>query len=230
MNCYFCDSRPEPPGAVTLDPAESQHAASARRQQVGDCLLLIDGDGTRGEATITSISRRSVALRIESRVRVAKPKPELTVAAALPKGERQKVMLDMATQLGVDTFVPLHCAHSTVKPNAATTERWLRVCKAACKQSNNPFLPSIATAETPVGFVRSMRRLGVPVWVADRSGEPFGRAHDRIGLCVGPEGGFSEEEADSMLQAGARFVCLAPNIVRVETAVVAAVSLVRQNL
>ena len=119
--------------------------AGLRRLAVGDNIWLFDGHGTLGRAKISTIDRRKSVLQAtidECRV-VPAPRPRIELACALPKGERQSILLEMATQLGINAFWPLQCERSIVKPGANTSRRWQRICVEACKQRRWPHLPVI---------------------------------------------------------------------------------------
>ncbi|MFB3088665.1 MAG: 16S rRNA (uracil(1498)-N(3))-methyltransferase [Acidiferrobacterales bacterium] len=68
------------------------------------------------------------------------PQPRIELACALPKGGRQSILLEMATQLGINVFWPLQCERSSVKPGATASRRWQRICVEACKQSRQGWL------------------------------------------------------------------------------------------
>lgn len=226
MNCYFCGSIPAPPGVVELHELEARHAAASRRQRPGDSIALIDGKGTRAKGTIRTIDRSSVQVGIESRTISTPPRPRITIASALPKGDRLKLMLEMLSQLGVHEFVPLVCERSVVKPAVTGIERWSRICLEACKQSHNPFLPDIKPPALPVEFVQTRRQDNVCVLVADPAGNPVEKHLHvaSIAICIGPEGGYTGSERSAMIALGAQPVCLARNILRIETAAVVALS------
>jgi 16S rRNA (uracil1498-N3)-methyltransferase len=214
---------------MVLDEVESRHAAAARRQKVGDHVLLIDGQGRRAQAVIVSMTRTAVEVRVELVSRMHRQRPEIILACAVAKGDRQKVLLDMATQLGIDEYVPLHCERSVVRPAAHHVGRWSRVCVEACKQSHNPFLPRIGTAASPESFARRMKHDNVTLFVADTAGHSMGPATQlvTVAICIGPEGGFRNFEKTQLVEAGAHLFSLGRNILRIETAAVAAVSLFR---
>ena len=230
MNCYFCENMEKAHARITLDEHESRHAIMSRRQQVGDEVVLVNGKGMRAKGIIESITRTVVNVQIKSCLQIERQKPKVILASALPKGERQKIMLDMMSQLGVDEFVPLHCDRSVVKPSSASVSRWSRICLQACKQSQNPFLPLISQPERPVNFVERLTNSGILVRVADPSGSPmkWQGSIDATALCIGPEGGFSDREKAGMRDAGVRFFCLGGNILRIETAAVVSVQTARQ--
>jgi 16S rRNA (uracil1498-N3)-methyltransferase len=226
MNCYFCASIPDPSGLITLDEPESRHAATARRQKTGDRVLLIDGQGRRAQVVIVSMAHAAVEVRVEFVSRIHRQRPEIILACAIAKGDRQKVLLDMATQLGIDEYVPLHCERSVARPAAHHAGRWSRVCVEACKQSHNPFLPKISPVVSPESFAIRMRHDNVALFVADTGGHSMGPATQpvTVAICIGPEGGFSDIEKTQLVEGGARLVSLGRNILRIETAATAAVS------
>lgn len=230
MNCYFYKHIPLPPASVTLDQQESFHATTSRRQQSGDSVILIDGKGTLASGVIDGVSRSAVKVQIQRCSQAQRQKPTIILAAALPKGGRQKTMLNMITQLGVAALVPLACKRSIVNPNSVNISRWASICLQACKQSHNPFLPRIEESAAPVEFVQKMGQRDISVLVADPAGSGIASMVKRtsVAICIGPEGGFSDCEKDGMLTAGAEFFSLGRNILRIETAAVASVSIVCQ--
>ena len=227
MNCFFCPVLPGPTDLVTVDAAEARHAATARRQKTGERVLLIDGRGGRAEAIIVAMDRSAMELRIESVGRIVRPRPEIVLATAVAKGDRQSTLLDMATQLGIAEYVPLLCERGVVKPDAHKVPRWRRICTQACKQSHNPYLPEIGTAISPLGFALAMNDAGTPLYLAVLGGElaPREPGDERVAVCIGPEGGFSRREVSDLIGLGARPLSLGPDILRIETAAVAAVSI-----
>jgi 16S rRNA (uracil1498-N3)-methyltransferase len=148
------------------------------------------------------------------------------LASAVAKGDRQRVLLDMTTQLGIEAYVPLICERSAARPESHNVDRWTRVCVEACKQSHNPHLPDIRPIQTPAGFASTMKDAGVPIYMAYPQGDPKTPpcSVDRVAVCIGPEGGFSRREVSELIGAGAAPWSLGPNILRIETAAVAAVN------
>ncbi len=230
MNCYFYKSISDLTGSITLDPQESRHAATVRRQKVGDQVLLIDGQGSCAQAVVVSMARAAVEVRVESVSRMPRQKPEIILACAVAKGDRQKVLLDMATQLGIDEYVPLQCERSVVRPAAHHAGRWSRVCVEACKQSHNPFLPRIGLAVSPESFAIRMRNENIALFAADAGGATMGPVTQlvTVAICIGPEGGFSDFEKTQLVEAGARLLSLGRNTLRIETAATVAVSSFRR--
>ena len=189
--------------------------------------------GGQARATLLHVTARGRALelRIEERSTASPPKPLIHLACALPKGDRQAVLLDMATQLGMTQFTPLVCERGVVKPGASHAERWRRICLEACKQSRRLYLPVIYPPATPEEVAARTARDTSTTWIAHPAAQSVsvssalseGSPAD-VTILVGPEGGFTEEEVRKTIAAGARPITLGTAILRIETAAVALIA------
>ena len=229
---FYSEQLAEPGAMLHLTGDEARHAAAARRLHDGDTLWLFDGHGGIARATLlrTTARGQTLELRIEERRSEAPPRPALHLACALPKGDRQQVLLDMATQLGMTRFTPLDCARSVVKPGANSPARWRKICLEACKQSRRLYLPTIEASSTLSEVARRAAAEGSQAWLAHPAAQAVSvaaAADQRINdvtLLVGPEGGFTEAEMEQAVATGARPLTLGASILRIETAAVALVA------
>jgi 16S rRNA (uracil1498-N3)-methyltransferase len=146
----------------------------------------------------------------------------LTLAVALPRGDRQKWLVEKATELGVTRLVPLAAERGVAVANDATLDRLRRQVIEASKQCGRNRLleiapPVAATTYFQAGFTAAVRLL------ADPQGEPIARAASRENtiFAIGPEGGFTESELDAARQSGWQLITLGVRILRVETAAIA---------
>lgn len=211
---------------VSLEEREAGHAARVKRQVPGNVIELFDGAGRHARAVVASADRRrGVTAQIESVADEPPPTVRIHLACAVPRGDRMETLLDMATQLGVTRVTPLVFAHSTAAGAGRRLDRWHRVVVEACKQSRRSHLPVL---EELTGFDAWLERAGdaAPVrWLADPHGrEPSAGAGPADGVVVvGPEGGLTDGERAAALAADFKPVRIGANILRVETAAVAAV-------
>lgn len=209
---------------VTLSATESSHAAGARRMRVGQAVSLINGAGLIAAGRILELQRRTVTVQLAEVNLMARVSPQLTIATAIPKGDRQKVMIDMLAQLGVAKIVPLAYEYSVTRYTDKIREKWLRYAIEACKQSGNPWLPQLAEPQTLDDFLVASNGL---VLAADATGVGMSQAlkgSDQAVFVIGPEGGFSSSEYEKMRQSEVRYVDLGPYILRTEAAAVACAS------
>ncbi len=227
---FYSEQLVEPGTTLMLTGDEAHHAAASRRLHPGESLWLFDGCGGKARATLLHVTARGRALelRIEERSTASPPKPAIHIACALPKGDRQGVLLDMATQLGMTQFTPLVCERGVVKPGASHSERWQRICLEACKQSRRLYLPVIHPPATPQEVAARAAREKSTAWIAHPSTQTVSVASAvsegspaDVTILVGPEGGFTEEEVRQTIAAGAKSIALGTAILRIETAAVA---------
>lgn len=215
---------------VSLDRDEAKHAIGVRRLGAGDRVTLFDGAGGRADAVLTGDRDRDggPVVRVESTARVARPAPDVVVGLAPPKGDRWSTALDMLGQLGVGAVVPLDTDHGVVDAGAVNRPRAARILLEACKQCRGAWVPALGEPCDAEAFVRAAAADGRTVLVAEPGGVPLGGIRGgRLAIAIGPEGGFSVRELDAMRAAGARAVDLGEGILRVETAAVAAVAVLR---
>ncbi len=219
---FFC--RELAADVITLRGDEAHHALAVRRLRKDDAVTLFDGHGAVASGRVLELVPRgsTLTVRIVART-VQNNTPTLHLGCAIAKGDRQALLLDMATQLGISDYTPLVCERSVVKSTDASATRWQRICLEACKQSRRAYLPQLHDASDIPGFVTAAVARGESVWMAHPSGTapatlPRGEVH---AVLIGPEGGFSDDEVDRAVDAGVSLVNLGSGILRIETAAIA---------
>lgn len=223
---------PQPlnPGTIRLEGAEAHHLSRVLRYQAGDEVTLFDGRGTEAHARIESVTEGAVSLEVLSLSSKEKENSVVvTLATAVPKGERFDWLVEKAVELGVDRLVPLITTRSVVNPGAGKLDRLRRTIVEASKQCGRSRLMELAEPlRWSDFFVASSANQ--TIWVADPSGEPAPDVRsingNAITVAIGPEGGFTPPELEQACQAGARLVSIAPWILRIETAAVAFAALI----
>jgi 16S rRNA (uracil1498-N3)-methyltransferase len=151
-------------------------------------------------------------------------RPSVTVCSATPKGQRVDEMVEGLSQAGAAGWRPMRTAHGVVDPRESKLDRLARISRESAKQAGRAWLMRI---EGEVGFAEALGVFPLVV-VADASGQSVLdedvrtrlRGVERVGLLVGPEGGFTHEELDQARAAGALVVGLGPLTMRIETAAV----------
>lgn len=219
---------PSPPlsGRAVLEGDEARHLARVLRCKVGDSVELFDGSGAAWPARVVAIARDAVTLDTgQPRHDPPRHAPPLTLAVALPKGERQKWLVEKLTELGVARLVPLVTMRGVAEATPAALERLRRGVIEACKQCGRNTLLEIGDP-CSVADLLGVTRSGARVVVADPKGPPLAAAavpadHGGVIGLVGPEGGFAVEELAACDAAGVPHVSLGPHILRVETAAIA---------
>ena len=200
---------PEP----TVDDAH--HLFRVLRLRDGETVTVSDGAGSW---RATRVVGQSLLCAGEIEFEPA-PRP-VTVASAIPKGDRLEWMVQKLTEVGVAEIVFLHCERSVVRWSGERGERQLarqqRVAREASSQCRRVWLP-LLLGPSPFGEVAGRPN----TVIADPFGEPFDRSvgarNGQVTVMIGPEGGLTEQELGM-----ATNVCWGSNILRVETAAVVA--------
>ncbi|AGA25920.1 RsmE family RNA methyltransferase [Singulisphaera acidiphila] len=220
---FYC---PDPPvsGHFTLEGDEARHLLRVRRLGLRDQVELFDGRGYATCAEVTAVGRDRVELTAVGTALADRPLPcRLTLATAVPKGERFDWLIEKATELGVTRLVPIITERSVVDPRDAKLERLRRRVVEASKQCGRNRLMEV---ERPTPWSTLLKSVEDDVrLMAHPNGSPRGRwPRSRNGqgasvtLAVGPEGGFSDVEVDEAQASGWSIVGLGPTILRIETA------------
>jgi len=211
-----------------LTGQEAHHLLHVMRAEVGTEVVLFDGSGAEFEAVVERLGRRSVELSVVHRREVDRElAAPIILAVALPKGDRQKWLVEKAVELGVARVTPLQTARSVARPGRKAMERLQRTVIEASKQCGRNRRMDVAEpaawnellAAAPQSALRLLAHPGggssrlSSLSLADRTGPVY--------VAVGPEGGFTGEEVGRAIRDGWQTVDLGPRILRVETAAVA---------
>jgi 16S rRNA (uracil1498-N3)-methyltransferase len=214
-------------GSVTLIDTECHHLNHVLRLRESDLVEVFDGNGGAATCRIQSLQKRSVVLEVIDFRQDSNSLPDLTIATAVPKGDRFEWLVEKATELGVHRIIPLVTSRSVVDPRENKLDRLRQTVIAACKQSGRNQLMEITPVTHWTEFLVAIST-NYHTLIAHPSprGNPVTEhaLSDRsrpILIAIGPEGGFSDEEIEAALAAGAVPIRLGDHILRIETAVIA---------
>lgn len=214
-----------------LTGQEAQHLSKVMRAQVGDEVVVFDGSGAEFPARIEKIDRSEVGLSIMERRDVDRELPfRLVVAAALPKGDRQRWLVEKLCELGTSELIPLVTARSVAQPSGNALGRLRRAVIEASKQCGRNRLMAIGEAQNVASLLADAPHSDNR-WFAHPplEGGPVSVLNATVGnirVVVGPEGGFTDEEVALADTHRWTRVSLGPRVLRAETAAVALASVV----
>ena len=214
-------------GATVPLEDEERHQLRVRRAAEGNQVRALDGAGTIAEGVLVRVGK-DFAIRIEHVASVAEP-PRVSLVVGAGDKERFGWLAEKAAELGVTDLLPLK-AERTRSVAAGIRESHVqalqRRARQAIKQSGAAWAPRVSS---PVD-VRFAAAQGEPAyrWLADATGEPPPELPPNVPLVVvvGPEGGLIPAEREVFLGAGFRRVRFAPDLLRFETAALAAAAVV----
>jgi 16S rRNA (uracil1498-N3)-methyltransferase len=220
---------------VRLPPGESRHAARVLRLAAGAAVELFDGAGHAARGVLSVVRPDACDVAIDPVF--LHPRPAgLRLRVALPRGAKQDWIVEKAVELGARELLFFESARSVARLPADAPalrrrrDRWREQALAAAKQSGNDWPPDLASQS---GLETALAAdAGAPVWFAGWAPdavvprEGFGHAGPGMSpaLYIGPEGGWSAEEMSLFGARGIRCLSLGPRVLRVETAVAAALA------
>ena len=153
MAARYFSSAPISTSTVTLDGPEAHHLLHVMRAARGDDVVLFDGSGAEFDARITHTGRSDVQLEVVARRDVDREnRIALTLGVALPKGDRQKWLVEKATELGVARLVPLATRRSVAQPERSALDKLRRAVIEASKQCGRNRLMAIEPAASLEAF------------------------------------------------------------------------------
>jgi 16S rRNA (uracil1498-N3)-methyltransferase len=233
---------------ISISDEDVRHIAAVLRMKIGDALLLCDGQGAEYQVAIAEISKTEIKTEIVSQRSHAITAPRITLGQGLPKSDKMDWIVQKATELGVTNIVPLVTERTIVKirDEEKRISRWQKIAREAAMQCNRADIPQVEQVRafrdfifsldpgprplTPGSSAPELRTLKLIPW--EEASAPIKEvlkqnagAHHIIVL-IGPEGGFSSVEASMAREKGFHAVSLGPNILRTETAAIAALSMV----
>jgi len=226
MSDRFFSSEPITGPSVTLTDTEAHHLLHVLRSKPGLVVTLFDGRGGEYTAEISRCGRTEVEVAVREHHAIERELSRpLTLAVALPKGDRQRWLVEKAVELGVSRLVPLTTERSTRSTNEPPAKLARFVIEASKQCGRNRLMETaqpidwqtlVSTADAPIRLIAHPG--GMPL--ADCNVKSTGAAV----LAVGPEGGFTDAEIVAATDAGWQVIGLGERILRVETAALALVA------
>jgi 16S rRNA (uracil1498-N3)-methyltransferase len=208
---------------LAVAPGDERHLAQVLRLRPGEVVVASDGQGKWRPCRFTGSTTRGVGvttiLEPDGPVMTSlRPQPEVTVGFVPVKGGRPEWVVQKLTEAGVDRIVVLQSRRAVVRGDGVrrtkAVERLQRVARDAAAQSRRPWLPDVLGVDDLDDLATLLGP--VPLSLADHGGRP--PSLQAPAVAVGPEGGWDSSETAS----GWPLVSLGPNMLRAETAAVAA--------
>ena len=217
---------------VRIEGDEARHMKVLRLNK-GDQICLFDGTGSEIIGQIEAIGPRKVEIKVVAREKVSTTGVLVDLAISVPKGKRWDWLIQKATEIGVDRIIPVLAKRGVVIPKKESkSERWTRIAVEAAKQSQRATVPGITE---PVKFDDLMdftdeydlKIIAAPTAKQNLKQALQKKRPKRVLCLIGPEGGFTDEEEDKAKKRGFTPVKLGKEILRVETAGIAILSMIK---
>lgn len=229
-----------------LEGDEARHCISVMRHREGDEIILFNGEGAWARCHIAGPGPAHVPLQVLEHGLTPPPAARLSLVQAVPKGGNMEWIIEKAVELGVTTIHPVLTDRTVVRldPREASRkqEKWRRIIMEACKQCGQNWLPEIHAPapyrEVMVSLPPHDLRLIAAIQedsrplksiLQARAQQQAGEIHSAL-LCIGPEGDFTPDEYQLARDHACLPMTLGPIILRVETATMYGLSVLRHEL
>jgi 16S rRNA (uracil1498-N3)-methyltransferase len=213
---FFVAGVHAPGESVPLASDDARKIVTVLRGRTGDRVQVLDSAGHAFSASI-AVTASGVTVMLDERLErgTRETAVRLTVAQAIPKGQKMDLVVEKATELGVAAIVPLRSDRVIgERTGAEKIERWQRLARSAAQQCGRTIVPEIAPVTAWDGLLASFGaydRVYIPWELADVPQVASAM------FVIGPEGGFSSQEVERAVAAGAVPISLGTRILRTET-------------
>ena len=222
---------------VEIVGGDARKIARVLRLQPGDAIEIIDSGARTFSASIDDVGR---AVRATLRESVAPARHDsatlgIDVAQAVPKGRRMEFVVEKCTELGASAFLPFYCERSVGRDvGEEKLSRWRRLARTAAQQSGRSDVPEVSAPVQFDALLASFARYAAVLfaWEAALPAPLYERLRailppaGKLLVVVGPEGGFTHDEAERAERQGAVLLWLGARILRTDTAAIALMAVI----
>ena len=215
---FWCDP-------VEIYGEEANHMIKVLRMKVGEKLTLFDGDGNCVDGEIEKIENKMVFVKVLNRyASESEPKLKITLFQAIPKNPKMDLIVQKATELGVNMIKPVNTKRIVAKIDKEDKiARLNRIAFEAAKQCGRAYVPPVSA---PISFDEAIELMkdydaAIIPYECEKDGKlasALPKGIKNLAIIIGPEGGFDEAEVKKTIEAGIKPVTLGKRILRTETA------------
>ena len=227
MNTFFTDSIEN--GICFLTQSESRHAIKVLRLKNKDNLSIINGYGLYGEGEIIDSNPKKTKIKIHELKKIKKPVPLTLAFCPTKNNDRNKLIIEKTTEIGVTDFFPIISQNS--ERRKLNLKRFEKLLIPALKQSQRFWLPTIHPAEKFNDFIKKnsckLKFLAHCKEEEKIQLKEISNSLESQVIIIGPEGDFTSKEIEFSKTNNYKMISLGNNRLRTETACIAAVTLMK---
>lgn len=228
---------------IFMQGSDVNHIRNVLRVKPGEDVRVNDGRGKTYLCCISSYEEQTAVLDILKELDSDTELPSrIILFQGLPKGDKMEWIVQKAVELGAYSIVPFAAKRSVVKLDekkaAKKRARWQLIAKGAAEQSGRGIIPEVSTVRTfaeALGMAGDLDVVLIPYELEEGMKETARvleniECGQSVGIFIGPEGGFEEEEVERAKEAGAYAITLGKRILRTETAGLTTLSVLMYHL
>lgn len=243
MHKFFVEKNNITGDKAYIEGDDVKHIYKVLRLHEGEKVNINNCEGEEFSGIIEKIDKKEVIVSLTEKLDLNNESPvEIYLFQGLPKSSKMDLIVQKATELGVREITPIITGRVIVKNEIGEfkkLDRWVRIALEACKQSKRSIIPKINGPLEFEHLLMKLKELDL-ILVPYENQEGYGiktvvkdinqNSINKIGIIIGPEGGFEEEEINILKELGAHIITLGPRILRTETAGFVCTSLIMYEL
>ncbi len=222
---------------IRVTGEDAKHLGRVLRMKVGEKLRLSTDADRNFICEVSGFEGDDVMLSVVEESSNTEMVTHVTLFQAIPKGDRMETVIEKTVELGVARIVPVEMKYCVVKlddkKKKSRVERWQKIADSAARQSKRSRIPEVSSIMRFQDALEEMKKLDLMIVPYENAlGMRYTKevlseikAGQNIGILIGPEGGFAEEEINQCREF-AKVVSLGKRILRTDTAAITAASLV----
>ncbi len=218
----------------TIDGEDAKHIEKSLRMRSGEEITLVDSDLIQHNGVIDSITSGNVTVKINESFKCEQePDVKVTLYQALPKGDKMDTIVQKAVELGVSEIVPVISARCISRPDEKSLNkkitRWQKIALQAAQQSRRGIIPAVKEAVSFKQAVKALDENACNIIFYECGGEKVAniiKPNSCVNMFIGSEGGFEEQEVQSVIEKGGNAATLGKRVLRAETAPLTALSVI----
>ncbi|MBQ3548078.1 MAG: 16S rRNA (uracil(1498)-N(3))-methyltransferase [Clostridia bacterium] len=234
---FFAAENSKQNSQYIISGGDYNHIKNVLRMGIGDTCLISCG-GKSDLCKISAFFEDAVCLEIvEEDYNDTELPVKIYLFQGLPKGDKMEYIIQKCVELGVFAVVPVQMKHCVVKLDDKKAKskqaRWQSISESAAKQSKRNIIPEIidvCSFDKALELAKTLDLIMVPYENKDGMSATVEalsslKTAKSVGIFIGPEGGFAENEIEKVINANAKVISLGKRILRTETAAITAVSM-----
>ena len=214
---------------IELSIEAHRHVVNVLRLRENDKLILFNGEGKEFLSSITQIGKKnSIVLIEQQQTNVTSSPLNIELGISLIKNDKFDFAIQKSVELGISSITPLAADRSTIKLDSKRELKrqahWQGIIQSACEQSGRNHLPTLNPIHSITDWLSTSTTAGIVF--EPTATLPLSEINilDKVRIIIGPEGGFTEKELQSITQYGFNKIKLGPRILRAETAAITAIT------
>ena len=243
MYQFFVESGQIGKDSVMIDGSDVNHIKNVLRMKPGEKIRISGPAGENYFCEIAEIEDSFVRASILEKDETGTELPNrIYLFQGLPKNDKMELIIQKAVELGAFSVIPVETKRCVVKLDAKKAAkkvvRWQQIAESAAKQSKRMLIPEVKNVmswKEALAFAKGLDVVLIPYELAQGMKETREilaaiQPGQSVGIFIGPEGGFEEEEVRDAMEAGGKPVTLGKRILRTETAGMTMLSILMYTL